>query len=259
MHVRYIPADPAGNLTGFVLTRVEPERRAALAARMMALCPEGFEQIGFVDEASLNTPLPRMEMMGGEFCGNATRAFALLAAARKGIWPVKDAREMVVRVSGASEPVRVVLEEKSAFAQMPLPLGVTEIDAGGRRIPVVQMEGISHAVLLRETPSEETARLVLSAMPPQDAQGVIFAQGERMTPFVRVAATGTGVWEGSCGSGSVALGWLLARGKADGEHSFEFEEPGGRLTVSVTMRSGRAVRAMMGGEVRLGEEREIEI
>ena len=83
MRIRYIPADPAGNLTGLVLTHVSQEVRPALAARLMAVCPEGFEQIAFIDEDSLTSPLPRMEMMGGEFCGNASRAFGWYAAQRR--------------------------------------------------------------------------------------------------------------------------------------------------------------------------------
>ena len=46
MRIRYIPADPAGNLTALTLTQVRPEERAAVAAQMMARCPERFEQVG---------------------------------------------------------------------------------------------------------------------------------------------------------------------------------------------------------------------
>ena len=59
MRIRYIPADPAGNLTALVLSPVPAGERAALAAQLMAACPEGFEQVGYVDEASLLTGLPR--------------------------------------------------------------------------------------------------------------------------------------------------------------------------------------------------------
>lgn len=255
MKIRYVSADPAGNMTGLVLTAVEPQRRAALAAAMMARCPEGLEQIAFVDEESLSGPLPRMDMMGGEFCGNATRAFALLAARRRG----QGERSLYVSVSGAAAPVRVELEEERghAYADMPLPWGVGEILLEGRRIPVVRMEGIAHAVLTDTAPSPELARRALEAMPREEAQGVLFVQGKKMTPLVHVAATGTSVWESSCGSGSVALAWHLARGMADGVHGYAFEEPGGVLSVRVTMRGGRAVRAVMGGRVSLGMEREI--
>ena len=34
MRIRYIPADPAGNLTALTLTQVRPEERAVVAAQM---------------------------------------------------------------------------------------------------------------------------------------------------------------------------------------------------------------------------------
>ena len=96
-------------------------------------------------------------------------------------------------------------------------------------------------------------------LPKQDAQGVLFVQGGKMTPLVEVAATGTRVWESSCGSGTVALAWYLAQNLADGMHAFAFDEPGGRLEARVAMRAGRAAQIEMGGAVKLGEEAEIEL
>ena len=257
MRIRYIPADPAGNLTGLVLTRVPAQRRAALAARLMAVCPEGFEQIAFLDEDSLVGPLPRMEMMGGEFCGNASRAFGLLAAQRRG----RSETELAVSVSGAAEPVRVRLDPARgcAYADMPLPTACLRIEAAGRALDVVRMEGIDHAIVPDSAPSQALAEAVLAAMPPAPAQGVLFLDEARMTPFVYVVATGTGVWESSCGSGSVALAWALCRGRADGTHVFAFDEPGGCIEVEVRMEHGRVVCAMMGGTVSLGEEKEVEM
>ena len=84
MRIRYIPADPAGNLTALTLTQVRPEERAAVAAQMMARCPEGFEQVGFIGEHAAKAVLPRLDMMGGEFCGNAARAFACWVDRQRG-------------------------------------------------------------------------------------------------------------------------------------------------------------------------------
>ena len=257
MRIRYIPANPAGNLTALVLSPVPVGERAALSARLMAACPEGFEQVGYVDEASLLSDFPRLDMMGGEFCGNAARAFGLYAALRRG----RDERALSVRISGAQRPVPVMHdpERGEAYADMPLPLGMEQITALGRSVPVVRMEGIAHAVLLNAPPSGETAEAVLRAMPPEDAQGVLFVEGARMTPLVAVPAAGTRVWESSCGSGSVALAALLCEGRDDGIHTFSFDEPGGHLRVHVTLRGGRPARAVMGGSVTLGTEREIEL
>ena len=255
MRIRMILADPAGNLTALALTAVAPDQRAQIAARIMRAA--AVEQVAFIDEESLLSPLPRMDMMGGEFCGNATRAFGLYAAGRRG----KEEMRICVSASGAREPVPVTLDlsRARALARMPLPFAVERIEAAGRQIPVVRMEGIAHAVLRGEDPSPELARAVLAAMPKEDAQGVLFAQGNRMTPLVYVAATDTCVWESSCGSGSVALAWLLSQGMPDGEHAFSFDEPGGTLEVVVQRRGGQAAAVTMGGSVALSAEREIDI
>ena len=255
MRIRMILADPAGNLTALALTSVDAARRAQIAARIMRAVR--VEQVAFVDEDSLSSPLPRMDMMGGEFCGNATRAFGLYAAQRRGLGETR----IRVGVSGAREPVLVTLDPPRgrAHARMPLPIALERIRAAGRDIPLVRMEGIAHAVLQDADPSPALAREVLAAMPPEDAQGVLFARDGRMTPLVRVPATDTCVWESSCGSGSVALAWLLSRELPDGAHAFSFDEPGGTLEVTVERREGRAVAATMGGRVALSAEREIEI
>lgn len=255
MRIRYVPADPAGNLTALALTPVPAADRADVGARLMRAAD--VEQAAFIDEGSLFSPLPRMDMMGGEFCGNATRAFALYAARRRGL----GEHALRVSVSGARAPVRVTLDAARgrAFAHMPPPAALEEIAVAGRRVPVVRMEGIAHAALLEEPPSGALAEAVLAAMSREDAQGVLFARGQTVTPFVCVPATGTRVWESSCGSGSVALAWLLSRGLPDGEHAFAFTEPGGVIEVRVTLRAGRACRIEMGGAVTLGEEREVEV
>ena len=257
MRIRYISADPAGNLTALTLTQVKPEERAAVAARMMAHCPEGFEQVGFIGAHAADAALPRLDMMGGEFCGNAARAFAYWVERQRG----NRERALNISISGASKPVEVEVDAArgKAYAQMPIPMGAEAIQVMGRAVPVVHMEGIDHALMLNCAPSPKLAEEVLNAMPAQDAQGVLFVQGTQMTPLVYVAATRTRVWESSCGSGTVALAWHLAQNLADGEHGFAFDEPGGRLEARVTMRMGKAVRVVMGGNVSLGEEREIEL
>ena len=257
MQIRYVPADPAGNLTAIVLSPVAPQARAEIAARMMERCPEGFEQVGFADEASLQGEWPRLDMMGGEFCGNAARAFACYAAAVRG----RGETRLSVSISGAKKPVPVEIDlsRNYAYAQMPLPYALDALTVDGETLPLVRMEGIDHALLLNAAPSPERAERVLAAMPKQDAQGVLFAQGGKMTPLVYVSATSTRVWESSCGSGTVALSWYLARNLADGAHAFAFDEPGGRLEARVAMRAGRAVQIEMGGLVKLSGIREIEL
>ena len=71
--VQVVRADPAGNITALVLSDVPKEERPALAAKLMALPDWGVEQVGFVHRGPPGIH-GVLEMMGGEFCGNATRA-----------------------------------------------------------------------------------------------------------------------------------------------------------------------------------------
>lgn len=82
MQIRTIKADPSGNITLFLLDPVAPEIRKALNQKLLSLDPS-VEQIGCL---SLKESQPQVEMMGGEFCGNATRsagAYGLLLSGEK--------------------------------------------------------------------------------------------------------------------------------------------------------------------------------
>ena len=254
MEIQYLLADPTKNITVLVTTPVSRALQPELASLLLDLEPEA-EQVGFVETAADGQM--RLQMMGGEFCGNATRAFACYAAKVRG----RGETRLAISVSGAREPVPVAvdLRQNRAYAQMPLPYALEWISVNKQKIPLVRMEGIDHALLLDAAPSPEAAECVLAAMPKQDARGVLFVQGGKMTPLVEVAATGTRVWESSCGSGTVALAWYLVQNLADGMHAFAFDEPGGRLEARVAMRAGRAAQIEMGGAVKLGEEAEIEL
>ncbi len=69
---------PCGNTTILVReSSLSPADRARVAAEIIAPGHLEAEQAGYVDTAA---PVPRLDMMGGEFCVNATRAFAALLA-----------------------------------------------------------------------------------------------------------------------------------------------------------------------------------
>ena len=72
MELNILRADPAGNITIFVLDQVEKAHRAAIAEKIMAIPALKAEQVGYVCPAEEDAD-GHMEMMGGEFCGNALR------------------------------------------------------------------------------------------------------------------------------------------------------------------------------------------
>ena len=77
-------ADPAGNRTAFAEGEVPPELYAAVGAAILKEEDLNAEQAGFLLKP-LRGAAGRMEMMGGEFCGNASRSFGLLLGRRNGM------------------------------------------------------------------------------------------------------------------------------------------------------------------------------
>ena len=105
MHLRIRLANPAGNITLFVLDPVDPAARPALSAALMRRDPS-VEQVAFVT-APKSGGAGRFEMMGGEFCGNACRAFGFLLARERFSGGV---RTLAVEASGAASPVAVTAD-----------------------------------------------------------------------------------------------------------------------------------------------------
>ena len=258
MEYNVLRADPAGNITLFVFDPVETARRPALAARLMGMSELAAEQVGFVCPAREGGD-GRFEMMGGEFCGNATRAFGMYLARAKGM---TGKNRLLVETSGCDRAVAVETDADAGTseAEMPLPQLVRRVARGDVRGTLVHLGGIAHLVVEGVAPGEayfRRAEPLFAELPGLDAYGVIFLADGAMTPLVKVRATGTLVWEGSCGSGTLAAAVAQSEG-ADGAFARDYVQPAGTVRASVTRRGGRVVRAAIGGRVTLGEMLRIE-
>ena len=250
MTLNVLRADPAGNITLFVLDPVPKGDRAGLASRLM----EGsdVEQVGFVCSPVMGGA-GRMEMAGGEFCGNATRAFGMLLARQLG-----GASQVQVEVSGCDRPVTVDVDlaAGTARAQMPLPRGVGRTEVDGCPATMVDLVGIAHLVVENVPPSLEffqKAEPLFRDIPDLDAYGVIFLDSAKgaITPLVKVPTADSLVWEGSCGSGSLAAAIAQSRNAPDGPFVRTYLQPAGTVEAAVLRRDGEAVSAWIGGSVSL--------
>ena len=258
MKLKVLRADPAGNITLYVLDPVPAERRAALAAKLMELPGQGIEQVGFRCPPSPGCD-GHMEMAGGEFCGNATRAYGQLIAREMG-----GAAQVRLQVSGCDHPVTVVtdLAAGTARTEMPLPLYIKEADVSGQGGVLVHLGGIAHLVVEGVEPTLvffEKAEPLLQAIPGLDAYGVIFLKDGRMTPLVKVPAAGSLVWEGSCGSGTLAAAVAQSLNAPDGRFVRDYVQPAGTVQAGVLRENGQVTAAWIGGPVSLGEPFEVEL
>lgn len=273
-------ADPAKNITVFVLdTAGDPAKRAELAREILTDSGINAEQVGFVippaspagtPGAGPDTALWRLEMAGGEFCGNAARAFGLYVARQQGL---RGKAKLMVSVSGAAGPVTVEVDVKNsrAAAEMPKPILVDTLDFQGGSLPVLVFEGITHVIAPDLEPKQEAKRetffaikgalekkLAASTGALPEAIGVMFydTASRFMRPAVHVRSLDSMVFESSCGSGSAAMGVWLSRELEDGAAQYSIHQPGGVIETEVIKRAGRIVRITIGGEVKLGDVKE---
>lgn len=254
MKLQVVRADPAGNITLFVLTPVEKKDCAAIAAKLLAIGELGAEQVGFV------FPGGHMEMGGGEFCGNASRAYGYLAAKQRRL---AGKQTLSLSVSGCDHPIAVTVnaDEGTAAAEMPLPQLVKKLEIAGACGTLVHLGGIAHFVVENVVPDKtffERVEGVFASYPELEAYGVLFLDGDRMTPLVKVPAAGTLTFEGSCGSGTLACAVAMSEGR-EGDFSVALRQPAGTVTALVRRQNGVITAASIGGPVTVDEPITVEI
>ena len=252
MDLSYILADPSGNTTAFILTPVAREDYGPVARRVMAALDT--EQVAFVRDG-------RMDMMGGEFCGNASRSFALWQALRTpdglSLRPFSGEQTVSVRVSGAPQPLEVTLrgdgEALCAAIRMPLPRRVLPLNLPVLGpVTLVEYPGISHLVVEDRAPRDTDlicARDILARLNAEDCCfGLMYACGGTLHPLVYVRDTDTLVWENSCASGTCAVAAARALA-AGGTLTLELLQPGGSLTARAELRGDTLTALILDGPV----------
>ena len=284
-----IIADPAGNITVFVLDEVR--NRDLAVRRIMADGSLRAEQAGFVVPPASPAGHWRLEMMGGEFCGNAARSFGLLAARFLGL---AGKAAVTVETSGMDRPLMVRVDmdagpgpgvsgdaegpgpegfSGSAALEIPGPLRETSILLEGRTLPVLDFNGITHVIAPGMAPERDRFNAIKKAVEAArgpgagspaglSALGVMFwdSRNQFMTPVVYVYRSETLVFESSCGSGSAAMAvWLDREAVAAvpddrGEGPRSIRQPGGIIETRVVRRDG-GLSVSIGGRVTLSGKR----
>ena len=259
MKYEFVKLSPAQNMTIIVKSPVPRADQARVAGAIMDYSSVYAEQAGFLEAPSLPGARLRLQMMGGEFCGNAAMCAAALAVREDGI-AGGDERAVAIEVSGAEGLTHCRVRAMDGFyacrVDMPLPVSFEKV----RGLELVNLPGITHAVLLTDDPEgmkgvSPALLREIAGETDADAVGLIlYSRTEsRIVPLVYVRSTDTMVWERGCGSGSAAVGALEAR-IAGGAAEVTLSQPGGRITARAAW-DGRGISALsISGEVRIAAE-----
>ena len=252
----YFRANPCGNITGFVVAPVYPGYRKAYTDCIIEQIDKDVEQVGFISPAYEGAPL-RMDMMGGEFCANATRAYGLYSA---GFYDTDGLVDIEVYVSGHQGTTDVIADVKNqkAYVALDAPIGRENLTIAGKDCTLIKLHGISHLVVEAEEDRDfvDKALEVLKKDYKDEAYGVLFFNKEmlEMIPYVYVEGSETLFREGSCGSGTIAVVNYLEGeiDKLDEDYKIAIKNPAGELEVFVyEFEDGK--KFCVGGKVELSE------
>ncbi len=254
MNINYTKIDPSGNITLIVDSYVPRQEQSQIAAALMAR-DKSAEQVGFLEKPADCNCIARLQMMGGEFCGNASLSAAAVMLKKAGA-PAGLEYNIQLEVSGAPDAVVIKgsMDENMVFsgsAAMPLPESLSEFcffdGFECYNLPLVRFPGICHAIVRPGLISSVDAERLIGPWCRRlgaEALGLMFFDepGRSLKPLVYVASTDTSVWEGSCASGTSAVAAHLA--EVDGEHAYvTLRQPRGTLSAEALFGGG-CIRAL---------------
>ena len=263
MELKFIKASPTENMTLLIESPVPREKHLEVAEKLIAYGSVYAEQAGYIEEPQDPRAEKRLQMMAGEFCGNASLSLAATLAEEKDL-SVGEETEIVLEVSGADRLVNCHLrkEEKGFFGKvaMPLPKAIEYkkflLEGETYELPVVVFEGISHIIVPASLWGAEGVRKAELAakewageMPA--AFGILLFDEEKseLRPLVSVQGV-TLIWERGCGSGTSAVGAYLAM-KAGKSLSVSLKQPGGVMGAEVSVENGKITSLQITGKVSI--------
>ncbi|TJX14291.1 diaminopimelate epimerase [Tissierella creatinini] len=272
MKLNVIKVNPVDNMTIFVMDRLEPSNHIKIANKLMEYGNVHGEQVGFIEEPitakgkSLNTL--RLQMMGGEFCGNATRSLAALIVHLNlpMVNKTEDLYNVILEVSGINEllecTVRKTEIENSYFSKVQMPLPKSVVNSAfqfyNKMISYIRVDfpGITHFIVeSKDIKDKEGFFKAIKDYTDQeelDAIGIMFYDSitSFLTPLVYVRSTDSLYWERSCASGTSALGVALALRRNSSLHEY-IKQPGGELEVVVKLENDKVNSLYLDGSVKI--------
>lgn len=249
---------PSGNTTAVVFDQLLDSDRQTLNDQIMSTWSSEnpgesqIEQCCFVTMPTSSLAIARVEMFGGEFCGNATRS--VIALLTKG-----ENYRGFIEVSGVDRVLQFKVKDGEVEVEMPLPTD-TDISRETEDGLLVELDGISQLVVTDsakrdvQAPRElligllESNQYGLADLP---AVGVSYYDetSGKASFCVWVKEVNTIFDETACGSGTCAIGVALAR-KAEKDTTLDVIQPSGEtIKTKAFLSSGKVTKSTISGGV----------
>lgn len=254
----YSILQPGGNNTMLIKGIPEKKLRKSINDTAMKQYSK-IEQVGFYTYSPFSKS-GRLEMAGGEFCGNALRSLAcILLRGKKG--------EIPFQVSGVNRLLRAGVKNKDiAYAEMPIKETPFCISKLTDNLWQIDLEGISHLIKpsvrkLGEKNAKILAKKILKKTGLQKskpAAGVIFVQKAEsdnrlcIEPVVWVRDIQTFFYETACASGTAAVGiWKSFQVKNPDVSIFVRQPSGCIIKANIKKNKTKLISVFIEGTVKI--------
>ena len=208
-----------GNPTLLVKTPVKRDQQPQLAKKLLQKNPSA-EQAGFIERANSPKAVCRLQMAGGEFCGNAARALGIL------LYKGDSLKENFIIESSGFRRTLVLTVKRNKFkkylysscsGKLKFYKNIYALEKfGNRRFSFVKLQGITQILIPGKYYKQNLdflsyfQYLYKQRLLSEKAAGLIFyfkiqSDKYKIIPVVYVRALETVFVETSCVSGSLAL------------------------------------------------------
>ncbi|MNI04416.1 hypothetical protein D3C73_573380 [compost metagenome] len=263
MEVKFIKTNPTQNMTILVESHHTRDTYQHVASRMMAYDHVCAEQVGFIELSECEGAWARLQMMAGEFCGNATMSLAAVMAWRRNLRPGQQL-EVPLEVSGSNRILMCQVQAQQigylCKSEMPIPLAIDNlmINCNGATIQTVvtRYPGIVHTVVEVDSFNSsirDFARRMVKCpelLQGEAALGIMLyrRQSHELAPLIYIPDTDTMIWERGCGSGVATIGAYMAKEEGRDIH-LEITQPGGMIEVWARCHRGDITSLEIQGHV----------
>jgi len=243
--IDFIKFSPTQNMTILVKTDHAAEKYNHIATRLMSYDNVYAEQVGFIEPTRRTEAAARLEMAGGEFCGNACMALAAHHASEAGL-AHQESMDIMLEVSGTDQlimcHVKKQQNEYDCQVTMPIPKQIEQrtIRYEGIELDMVIIRYAEFIHIVIEVDDfddtmkkrAQTLARLLGLTLGDKLIGILLYQShsEEMAPLIYVPELDSLIWERGCGSGTASVGAYLAWSQQRQITQY-IKQPGGAIKV----------------------------
>ncbi|WP_433746778.1 diaminopimelate epimerase [Paenibacillus amylolyticus] len=244
--IDFIKFSPTQNMTILVKTDHVAEQYSHIATRLMSYDNVYAEQVGFIEPTRRPEAVARLEMAGGEFCGNACMALAAHLASEEGL-AQQESMDIMLEVSGTDQliicHVKKQQNEYNCQVTMPVPKQIEQrtIRYEGIELDMVIIRYAEFIHIVIEVDDfddtmkkrAQTLARLLGLTLGDKLIGILLYQShlEEMAPLIYVPELDSLIWERGCGSGTASVGAYLAWSQQRQITQY-IKQPGGAIKVA---------------------------